>query len=60
MKLDDEIVEVEEWDVVRVRPVRGEATSPGRRALRSSSSARPTSARTRGTTWRVQRDWWDE
>ena len=34
-------------------PVRGEGTRPGRRASRSSSSARPTSARTRGPTWRV-------
>src|ERR1043166_8546974 len=34
-------------------PVHGEGTRPGRRASRSSSSARPTSARTRGKTWRA-------
>ena len=45
MKLDDEIVELKEWDAVRVPPVRGEATRPGRRALRSSLSARPVSGR---------------
>ena len=42
MKLDDEIVELTEWDAVRVRPVRGEARGQeARRASRSSSSARP-------------------
>src|SRR5947207_1035825 len=35
------------------RPVHGGGTRPGRRASRSSSSARPTSARTRGKTCRV-------
>ena len=45
MKLDDEIVELKEWDAVRVHPVRGEATRPGRRASRSLSSALPVSAR---------------
>ena len=45
MKLDDEIVELKEWDAVRVPPVRGEATRPGRTASRSSSSARPVSGR---------------
>src|SRR5919197_2198400 len=35
------------------RPVHGEGTRPARRASRSSSSARPTSARTREKTWRV-------
>ena len=45
MKVDDEIVELKEWDAVRVRRVRGEATRPGRRASSSSSSARPISAR---------------
>ena len=53
MKLDDEIVELKEWDAVRVPPVHGEATRPGRRASRSSSSARPVSARPGATTWRV-------
>ena len=53
MKLDDEIVELKEWDVVRVRPVRGEATRPGRRASRSSSSARLTLARLRAKTSRA-------
>ena len=32
MKLADEIVELEEWDAVRSRPVHGEATRPARRA----------------------------
>ena len=50
MKVDDEIVELEEWDAVRVPPVRGEATRPGQRASRSSSSARPTSVRIRAET----------
>ena len=58
MKLDDEIVEVKEWDVVRVRPARGEATRAGRRASRSSSSARPISARIRAETWRVSATGW--
>ena len=50
MKLDDEIVELKEWDAVRVPPRTGEATRPGRRALRSSSSVRPISARLRART----------
>ena len=45
MKIDDEIVELKEWDAVRVRQVRGAATRPGQKASRSSSSARPVSAR---------------
>ena len=45
MKVDDEIVELKEWDAVRVRRGRGEATRPGQRASRSSSSAHQTSAR---------------
>ena len=28
MKLDDEIIEIKEWDAVRVPPARGEATKP--------------------------------
>ena len=50
MKVDDEIVELKEWDAVRVPLVRGEATRPGRRASRSSSSARPISVRLRAKT----------
>ena len=50
MKLDDEIVELKEWDAVRVPPVHGEVTRPDRRASRSSSSARPVSARLRAKT----------
>ena len=53
MKLDDEIVELREWDAVRVPPVRGEATRPARTVSRSSSSARPISARLRATTSRA-------
>jgi hypothetical protein len=44
MKLDDEIVELRSGTRCASRPVRGEATRPGRRASRSSSSARPVSA----------------
>ena len=53
LKLDDEIVEVKEWDAVRVRRARGEATRPGRRVSRSSSSARPISARIHAKTWKA-------
>ena len=50
MKVDDEIVELKEWDAVRVPPGtwRGYEAGPG--ASRSSSSARPISARTRAAT----------
>ena len=58
MKLDNEIVELKQWDAVRVRPVRGEATRPGRRASRSSSSARPISVRIRAEDVEGGRDWW--
>jgi len=57
MKLDDEIVELKEWTRCASHPVRGEATRPGRRALRSSSSARPISARLRART-SMASDWW--
>ena len=50
MKLDDEIVELGHGTRCACRPVRGEATRPGRRASRSSSSAHPTSARIRVAT----------
>jgi len=53
MKLDDEIVKVKEWDVVRVPPGTWRGTRPGRRASRSSWSARPISVRIRAKTWRV-------
>ena len=53
MKLDDEIVEVKKWDVVRVPPGTWRGYEAGPRASRSSSSACPTSAITRGVTWRV-------
>jgi quercetin dioxygenase-like cupin family protein len=36
MKLDDEIVELKTWTRCASRPVPGEATRPGRTALRSS------------------------
>ncbi len=53
MKLDDEIVQVKEWDVVHparhVARLRGRAGGP----RESSSSVGPTSARIRATTWRV-------
>ena len=50
MKVDDEIVEPRNGTRCASRPVRGEATRPGRRASRSSSSARPISARLRAKT----------
>jgi quercetin dioxygenase-like cupin family protein len=53
MKLDDEIVELNEWDVVRVPPGTWRGYEGGRRASRSSSSVRPISARIRAKTWRV-------
>ena len=53
MKLDDEIVEVKGGTWCASRPAPGEATRAGRRASRSSSSARPISARIRARTWRV-------
>ena len=54
MKLDDEIVELEEWDAVRV-PARYVARLRGRRrkASRSSLSARPASGRPGATTSRA-------
>ena len=50
MKLDDEIVEVKEWDVVRVPPGTWRGYEGGPRASRSSSSVRPIS---QDKTWRV-------
>ena len=52
MKVDDEIVELKEWDVVRgSSPVRGKATTPGRRASRSYVMGAPNiSARIRART----------
>ena len=53
MKLDDEIVELKEWDAVRVPPGTWRGYEAGRRASRSSSSARPISARLRAKTSRA-------
>ena len=55
MKVDDEIVELKEWDAVRVPPGTWRGYEAGRRASRSSSSARPTSARIRAKTSRPAR-----
>ena len=49
-QVDDEIVDFENGTRCVSRPARGEATRPGQRASRSSSSARPTSARIRAKT----------
>ena len=49
-KVDDEIVELEEWDAVRVPPGHGEATRLGRTVSRSLSSAHPISAKIRAKT----------
>ena len=57
MKVDDEIVELEEWDAVRVPPGTWRGYGPGRRASRSSSSARPIGAAPRADV-DGQRDWW--
>ena len=53
MKLDDEIVELKQWDAVRVPPGtwRGYEAGPG--DSRSSSSARPISATLRAKTSRA-------
>ena len=53
MKLDDEIVELKEWDAVRVPPGTWRGYEAGPRASRSSSSARPISARLRAKTSRA-------
>jgi quercetin dioxygenase-like cupin family protein len=53
MKLDGEIVELREWDAVRVPPGTWRATRQGQTASRSSSSARPVSARAGVKTWRA-------
>jgi hypothetical protein len=50
MKVDDEIVELKEWDAVRVPPGTWRGYEAGPEASRSSSSARPISARIRATT----------
>ena len=50
MKLDDESSRSRSGTSCASRPARGEATRPGRRASRSSSSARPISARIRAET----------
>ncbi len=41
MKLDDEVVELKEWDAVRVPPVRGEATRPAGTPLRYMVASAP-------------------
>ena len=53
MKLDDEIVELEEWDAVRVPPGTWRGYEAGPEASRSSSSARPASARAGARTSRA-------
>ena len=47
MKLDDEVVELEAWDAVRVPPGTWRGYEAGPEGSRSSSSARPTLARIR-------------
>jgi quercetin dioxygenase-like cupin family protein len=49
MKLDDEIIELQEWDAVRVPPGTWRGYEAGPEGSRSSSSAPPISARTRAT-----------
>ena len=55
MKLDDEIVELSNGTRCASRPAPGEATRPGRRGSRSSSSARPISATLRARTSKAAR-----
>jgi hypothetical protein len=50
MKVDDEIVELGEWDAVRVPPGAWRGYEAGPEGSRSSSSARPISARLRAKT----------
>ena len=50
MKVDDEIIELKEWDAVRVPPGTWRGYEAGPRASSSSSPARPTSATIRGET----------
>ena len=52
MKLDDEIVELKEWDAVRIPPGTWRGCKPGPRASRSSSLALPISAKLRVKTSR--------
>jgi hypothetical protein len=52
-KLDDEIVELEERDVARVPPGTWRSYEARRKALSSSCTARPISARSRATTSRA-------
>ena len=60
MKIDEETVELTEWDAVRVPPGTWRGYEPGRRASRSSSSARPISVRPYAMTSHGQRDWWSD
>ncbi len=50
MKVDDEIVELEEWDAVRVPPGSWRGYEAGPEASRSSSSVRRTSVKIRAAT----------
>ena len=52
MKLDDEIVELKEWDAVRIPPGTWRGYEAGPRASRSSSLALPISAKLRVKTSR--------
>ena len=60
MKLDDEIVELKEWDAVRVpRPVRGEATRPDR-GLEIIVIGAPSLGEAPRDDVEGQRDWWPD
>jgi len=58
MKLDDEIVERQEWDVVRIPPGTWRGYEAGRRASRSSSSGAPNLGDNPREDVEGQRDWW--
>ena len=58
MKLDDEIVDLAQWDVVRVAPGTWRGYEAGPDGLELLVSARPTSATTRGGTSRARATRW--
>jgi mannose-6-phosphate isomerase-like protein (cupin superfamily) len=60
MKLDDEIVEVEEWDVVRVPPGTWRGYESGSQGLEILVFGAPNLGENPRDDVEGQRDWWDE
>ena len=58
MKLDDEIIELREWDAVRVPPARGEATRPGPMGSRLLVFGAPNLGDNPRDDVEGRRDWW--